>query len=416
MIKKINSLFFLFTFLFLINLFSPDKILAVDTTIDCGITPGTCLVTGLDPLFSDTDGFWFPGRILSKTFNLKNSSDSTQTMSLQANRSPLSVIIPSLLEDNNILNISIIDSSPSLLWSGDLNNFYSTGQIDLGIFPPSTDLDFIISVSMNNAADNDYQGKQAIFDLTLGFTTDTPPPAIGGDNGNGNGTNGPSSPSAPVCSDLLPFAPTNLAATSLSPSQVLLSWDTISPPFTSFLLAFGPAIGDYRWGNPNIGTSTSYTVTSLAPGAQYCFYVRAQNGCMPGPISNQVCINTGSLIPISEIPPLGFEPGVLGEQTESELPLSPSGQISGLQTICLRHWLPILFLLAFFINLLHYSRRPSHRRHLFPLLTSLLAFAIDRYFLQNRCCLITFLYCDYFWIGNILSFLIPAYHYRRQSK
>ena len=409
---------FLFLLFLIFNLsFFPSLIYAADINIDCPATPGNCSVTGADPLFSSADGLWFPGRLLSKTINLKNSSNSAQTMSLQANRSLLSAVIPSPLEDADIINISLIKPGSFLIWAGDLANFYSAGEIDFGIFPSSAAADYSLAVSMNSSADNNYQDKEAKFDLILGFTTETAPAP--GTDGIGGGDASP-----PVCTDPVPATPANLSASSVSSTQVLLSWNHVSAPFTSYLIAFGPAIGDYRWGNPNVGSGNSYTVGSLTPGAQYCFYVRAQNGCMPGQPSVPVCINPGSTISVSEIPPPGFQPGVLGEQTEPEPnQTGENGNIIGLTNQCLRHWLPLLWLFALFINFLNYrhqlQKRPSQRSswfHYYAILTSLITYIIDRCFLKNRCCLIFPPYCHYFYFAHLFSFLLPWYYYHRRVK
>ena len=128
--------------------------------------------------------------------------------------------------------------------------------------------------------------------------TPTPKPGdnpVGGEPGN---------PGPPVCTDDKPGIPTNLTATVLSATSVRLDWTHASDPHTSYLVAFGPSLGNYPYGNPNIGNDNTYTVNSLAPGARYCFYVQAQNGCMPGDPSDPVCINQ----------PVGGSPeNVLGE-------------------------------------------------------------------------------------------------------
>ena len=81
---KILFSFVIITVLFLItNL----PVLAADLNIDCPAPPAACSKTGLDPLFSSaTDGFWYPGRTLTKTINLKNSSLETREMAIKGAR------------------------------------------------------------------------------------------------------------------------------------------------------------------------------------------------------------------------------------------------------------------------------------------------------------------------------------------
>jgi len=408
---------FLFLSSLIFLLFSLTPVLAADLNVVCD--DSSCSVFGADPLFSlSQDGPWYPGRYLAKTINVGNSSPNSQVMSLKAARSPFS-IVASLLEDNNIINLSLLNSSSALVWAGDLSDFYSAGEIDFGVFSPGTGADYTLKVSMNTAADNTYQDKDAKFDLTLGFTTDTTPTDNPGDNPSPPGPPGPS-----LCTDAVPATPTALTATLISSTQVRLNWTAVSPPFTSYLVAFGPALGDYRWGNPNVGSGTSYVVGSLTPGAQYCFYVRAQNGCMPGLASDPVCVNVGSAIPIVETIPPGFEPGVLGEQTENSATSGVDlGDIEGEQTACSRYWLPLLYLLVLFINLVYYyyriEKKPKSKTfllHLLPFFLSVLSYVADKLLLKNACCLIFPVYCSYFWIGSLLSWFLPFFYFRRLSK
>jgi LPXTG-site transpeptidase (sortase) family protein len=118
--------------------------------------------------------------------------------------------------------------------------------------------------------------------------TPTPTSAsnVGGDNSGGNGN-----PGAPVCNDTKPGTPSLLSAIWTGSDQVKLIWTHAADPHTSYLIAYGPKEGEYPYGNPNVGNSDNYTVGSLTPGAQYCFYVQAQNNCMPGDRSNAICVN-----------------------------------------------------------------------------------------------------------------------------
>jgi|GEM_PF-2532658 len=113
----------------------------------------------------------------------------------------------------------------------------------------------------------------------------TSSPNVGGDNG------GSSNPPDRNCYDQSPSAPTNLRATALGGGQVRLNWDPVSGPVTNYVVGYGPSMGNYPYGDPNVGNVTSYIVKSLNPGGNYCFYVQSQNGCAGGPQSNVVCTN-----------------------------------------------------------------------------------------------------------------------------
>lgn len=532
MIQKI--FFTILCFLFFIS--SPA--IAADLNVDCDGS-GSCAATGLTPLFSSADGLWYPGRILARTFELKNSDTASHQMGFMATRNGAA----SILED--ALTVSVV--GPSFLWAGHLIDFYNAGEINVGTFDSGTTAAYTFTASFDTSAGNDYQDKSAIFDLTLGFIAAPPPspitnpssgiylnevmpapsdnqewvelynansadailidwqfddieagggspkalgtitiPALSyyvielggsylnnsGDSarlinnlgaqvdiftytsttsteswskqpdtswclatptkslvnnsclgGGGGAGGGASPPGPPTCGDAVPGTPTNLIATIISSSQVRLDWTHAPAPYTSYLIAYGPSLGDYLYGNPNIGTANSYIVGSLTPGAQYCFYVRAQNGCMPGSRSNEVCVNAGSAIPATAPPAPGFIPGVLGTQAETITPTPPpeGGEIGGVTTLpCQKYWLPILYLIALIINLLYLHRQaelePGKRslwRFILPPILSLFLYWVDSYLLQTRCCLVAPAYCRYFWVGNIFALVVPVLFYHQ---
>jgi len=72
---------------------------------------------------------------------------------------------------------------------------------------------------------------------------------------------------------------------------VRLNWNDSSGPHQSYAVAYGPNRDSFIYGDPNVGNVTSYVVSSLNPGGNYCFYVQAQNGCRGGNPSNIVCTN-----------------------------------------------------------------------------------------------------------------------------
>lgn len=99
---------------------------------------------------------------------------------------------------------------------------------------------------------------------------------------------------APVCNDTDPGSPSNLQVVALGGGKVRLTWNDAPGPHTSYAVAYGPSIGNYLYGDPNVGNVTSYVVSALNPGGKYCFYVQAQNGCRGGSPSNVVCSNQGA--------------------------------------------------------------------------------------------------------------------------
>lgn len=307
--KLIYLLIFVSLFIFL-----PGQILAADLNINC-LGGVACSKSGIDPLFSVTDGYWYPGRVLTKTLNLNNSSSGVRDMAVKGVR----VGSSSILE--NAMMVSITTSGGSLIWSGSVSNFYLQERILLGRFNSGANQDYNLTVSMNNAADNSTQTLTLLFDFSAGFwgdiitPTPTPTPAEG--EGEGEGDSGGGGVSLPVCDDPAPGgAPGNLTAIVTGPNQVRLDWTEGPGPLTYYLIAFGRASGVMEYGNPNIGGSgtTSYIVKGLSGGTTYFFKVRAGNNCMPGDFSNEI-----SATPYGEltvIPPLGFQEGVLGISAE----------------------------------------------------------------------------------------------------
>jgi LPXTG-site transpeptidase (sortase) family protein len=108
------------------------------------------------------------------------------------------------------------------------------------------------------------------------------------DSGNGGSSY---TPGPYTCNDADPGAPANLKAVALGGGKVKLTWDNAPGPHTTYAVAYGPSLGNYLYGDPNVGNVTTYTVMALNPGGKYCFYVQAQNGCRGGIPSNVVCTN-----------------------------------------------------------------------------------------------------------------------------
>lgn len=336
----------LFSFLLLSFLLTP-QVKAADINVDCPDSSEACSKTGVaDPLFSiAADGYWYPGRTLTKTINLKNSSLQTREMAIRGTETPGVGFL------KNVMNISIVGGT-TVIWSGSVDAFYSQDNIGMGIFAPDADLDYDFTVSMSSGADDDYQGKETAFDLTLGFwgepaPTSTPTTTPVSTPTSSPGTVLGTGVSASVCSDDKPGTPTGLTATATGPGSVLLNWVVPSSSYTYFLVAYSDNNIAPKWGNPNIGTATSHTVGGLGTGTYY-FWVRAGNGCRPGEFTDPIALTlgTGALGAVPGEPVPGFEEGVLGEATPSAEIEDQTG-INGEQTgeiygeeeeICVNAW------------------------------------------------------------------------------
>jgi len=341
-------LFFSFILLF------PTLTLAADLNIDCPASPTACSKSGVDPFFSNSlDGFWYPGKSITKTLNLKNSGLETREMAIKGTRTSAVNIL------ENVMHISIVRGT-TVIWSGSVTDFYGLEKIGMGIFAPGANLDYDFTVFMSSDADDNYQNKETVFDLTLGFwgepissPTPTPTSVSGGGAVLGAGV------SAPVCTDTKPGVPANFAASVGSGAgQVILSWAPPSPPYTYFLIAYSDDSTTMKWGNPNVGTADSYIVSGLGSGI-YWFWLRAGNGCMPGDFVGPVTSGVITGVPGAPAIAPGFLPGVLGEATPSaEAGLTTNtGMVQGEQAPQLWPWLLFLIPLGWFGRFLYKRRR-----------------------------------------------------------
>jgi hypothetical protein len=152
---------------------TPGNAFAADINVEC---PGCTIIAGsTDPLFSQTlDGYWYPGRVITKTINLKNIGSDIREMGLKGTETSEEL---GILKE--VMSVSISNSGGTVIWAGSLTEFYEHAGITLGVFNPKTNRDFDFSVSMDADSNNDYQGLESVFDLTLGFWGDviTPTPA-----------------------------------------------------------------------------------------------------------------------------------------------------------------------------------------------------------------------------------------------
>jgi hypothetical protein len=119
--------------------------------------------------------------------------------------------------------------------------------------------------------------------------TPTSPPAEGeGGVGGPPGGGGP-----PSCGAQIPAAPYLRSVTKTKSDEAELIWDPVEP-VTHYSLSYGPSSGNYLYGVPNTGKTTSFRVGALGSG-NYCFIVRAVNDCAPSGPSNELC--TGGVAP-----------------------------------------------------------------------------------------------------------------------
>lgn len=378
---------------FLATFFIAQNVQAANLDINCFGT-GTCTKTGQDPLFSKAlDGYWMPGDSVSKTFKIINSAGDTREVFMKPVRTSSAGII------ENVMDITLFPSgggTPN--WSGTLNNFYNLGDFSLGNIASGGNVEYKITARMKPEANNDYQGKSTVFDLNFSFwvesTTTTTTSTSGG--GDGGGTGGGTTP----CTDTKPGTPINFSVVAgPNPDQATLSWIGVSP-YTSFLVAYSDNNLSPKWGNPNVGSGFSYTVSGLGSGTYY-FWVRAQNGCMPGDFAGPVFISTGTVGgAFSELP--GFSEDTLGISTPSaEAVEGINGETKGVGVCDQCIWWQILLLEL--IALLVVGRIITRKRIIILSLIALLSYLVFLWI--NRHCQSNLIFCQIFWLLDILVYI-----------
>ena len=124
----------------------------------------------------------------------------------------------------------------------------------------------------------------------------------------------------------MPSVPTLLRVFAASPEQKL-EWTSVEPT-THYSVHYGRSSGNYEYGVPNVGKTTSFIVGGLASGVDYCFAVRAVNDCAPSELSNEICM--GQV--------LGVRTKVLGA-TNSKGPIEWITEIIGCLSLLSGAWL-----------------------------------------------------------------------------
>lgn len=137
---------------------------AADLEISCIQPQKQCSKSNEGSLFSANDGFWYPGKNVSKTILFNNDSQTAQEIMLQGFGDD------SKDDLENVLYITFTNKGADAPnWQGNLAKFYKNDKVVLGKVAPGKSLETVIGLSMDSGASPDYQNKKTSFDLTFNF-------------------------------------------------------------------------------------------------------------------------------------------------------------------------------------------------------------------------------------------------------
>lgn len=254
-------------------------------------------------------------------------------------------------------------------------------------------------------------------------STPSPTTSPNGNNNNGGGGGGGGSSSS-TCSDTKPVGtPISLVAVAgPGPGEVTLSWIPPQGPFTTFQISYSDNPDTQKWGVPDTGNVTSYTISGLAVN-QYFFWVKAVNGCMPGDPAGPVTV-TGigggqEVLGVAVSPTPAPKKEVLGKSTNEEVKVSACGQ-------CI--WWPIilgeiivLILYLYFVFNKGIGKKYIKRKLVWGLVIPILAYII--FILINKGCLgqgvwwfvvdSASIFCKWFWLIDLLVYLVISFGWKR---
>lgn len=297
--KKFLAIFILLLFTFVSPAF------AVDLSVTC--TSSTCSLTpSSGALFNEAS--FAPGQSVTRTISVQNNNVNDDCY--------LELKTKNISDPNNlapVLFTVIKNSTTDIFGKSDgisaanikkLKDVFDSGYISLGTISKSSSKSFYWVATFDPTVNNDFQGRQTTFDFDMSFTCGVVPAEVLG-----------TSTSSLSCSDATPANPTNFnAVLGANPGQVILSWNSLADPHTYFLVAYSDnSTWPPKWGNPNVGNGTGYTVSGLGTGTYY-FWLRAGNGCQPGGYTGPVSVTIASGAAGGGGTAEGFTQGVLGTQ------------------------------------------------------------------------------------------------------
>lgn len=132
-----------------------------------------------EPLFNEAN--FLPGQSVTRWVKVTNNSGQTQGIATEA----INVSDPDDLGD--VLNLQIMEGATER-YEGSLSEFFDAGEVFLSDLGDGNNTQYDFSVTFDQGASNDLQGKSLNFNILVGFQgTEGGLPAGDSDNGGGGG-------------------------------------------------------------------------------------------------------------------------------------------------------------------------------------------------------------------------------------
>ncbi|MFH0772759.1 MAG: fibronectin type III domain-containing protein [bacterium] len=406
--------------------FITQSTFAANYDVTCGASG--CVPSSITGFFPASE-VWYPGKTNTHTIQITNNSGSTQIVGASAFN-----IVPSAGDLDQAMHLTITRSDSSVAWTNSLYAFYQNGETTLlSSLANNVSETFTFTALMYQTAGNEYQNKQTVFDMYIGFIAQAPSP-----------TPTPST----SCSASKPASPGGFSLQTLNNTDIKLTWNSVSDPYTGYKVSWGTnENADSGGGSQSLGKTTQLTISGLDLANKFYFFkVQAINDCNASDWTGGQTAGNGpqptSTSPSSTITPTpsggeGFAV-VLGAATENATPTptsiiaqTPNGQgqpvvLGATAQKCNCIWWQIL-LGELMVSALYFflvAKDIKQRKHtVIGLGGIVLTFVLFR--LLNKCLTFTYfifantpsLFCKYFIVADalILISLLLLKKYRQNT-
>jgi len=327
--RKTKFVFLFSIFVFSLILISVQSATAADLEISCDSS--SCVSTPLNgKIFNEKD--ILPTHIFTRTLKAINTSSNALDFAIEVKQPYKINILPSL---SKVIDITIneVESGKTVYGPKTIDQWRTDGFVILSNIPAGAERNYQFIAAFANVG-NEYQGRELVFDLKLGFDA---LPAGDGGNGSVTSTASGGEVKTPVCTATAPSsAPTLSAVQGATPNTVILAWTGVTP-VTHYTIRYGDTSGSYLYGANNVGNVGSFVVSALSSGSTYYFQVAGVNDCAPGPWSNEASASPLGLILPSAPAPSFTE--ILGVETEaSPITIEEGPQVAGASTCSDRYY------------------------------------------------------------------------------